>query len=476
MFDDFRSFVEYLSSVGELRKIEGADWDLEIGTITELMAERQGPALLFDEIKGYPKGYRIACNVIMTPKRQRIALGISEAVSEEDIIRDWKDRLKQIKLVPPREVATGPVMKNILTGDKVNMLRFPTPRWHELDGGRYIGTGVVIITQDPDEGWVNCGTYRIMIQDEKTLAFHSSPGKHANLIRQKYWGSGKDCPVIIAFGQDMFLFTMSTIGLKWGTSELEVAGYMKGKPIDVIKGSITGLPIPATAEIAIEGFSPPPSVDARPEGPLGEWTGYYASGSRTEPVVQVRAIYHRDDPIVHGQPPVKPPLNSWYPIPLHSTGMLWNRLEMSGIPGIKSVYMHGPGSRVVAVISIKQGYLGHAKQVGAFVASILSGNSHGRWVIVVDEDIDPTNWESVMWAVTTRCDPETSIEIVRGFLSSRLDPTLPPEKREMGNFTTAKVIINACKPYHWQKDFPPVNRASDELRKKVIEKWSSLFV
>ena len=476
MFDDFRSFIEYLSVVGELKKIDGADWDLEIGTITELFGERRGPALLFDEIKDYPTGFRIASNVIMTPRRQRIALGIPEALPEVEIIRDWKDRLKQIKPVPPREVATGPVMENVLTGKNVDLLKFPTPRWGELDGGRYIGTGDVTITKDPDEGWVNCGTYRIMLHDQKTLAFHSSPGKHANIIRQKYWAKGENCPVVMSFGEDMLLFTMSTIGFPWGVPELDVAGYMKGKPIDVIKGPITGLPIPATAEIAIEGFSPPPSVDGRPEGPIGEWTGYYASGSRTEPVVQVKAIYHRNDPILHGQPPVKPPLNSWFPIPLHSTVMLWNRLEVNGIPGIRSVCMHGPGSRVVAVISIKQQYLGHAKQVGVLTASLLSGNSHGRWVIIVDEDIDPSDWESVMWAVTTRCDPETSVEIVRGFLSSRLDPTIPPEKRERGDFTTAKVIINACKPYHWMKDFPPVNVASDELRKKILDKWPSLFV
>src|SRR4030067_476771 len=129
MFDDFRSFIEFLSGVGELKKIQGADWDLEIGTITELFGERKGPALLFDEIKDYPKGYRIATNVIMTPRRQRIALGISETVSEESIIRDWKDRLKEIKPVPPREVTTGPVMENVETGNKIDIYKFPTPRW-----------------------------------------------------------------------------------------------------------------------------------------------------------------------------------------------------------------------------------------------------------------------------------------------------------------------------------------------------------
>jgi len=282
--------------------------------------------------------------------------------------------------------------------------------------------------------------------------------------------------VVMCFGQDMLLFAMSTMQLPWGMSEFEAAGYIKGKPIEVIRGPITGLPIPATAEIVIEGFSPPPSVDSRPEGPFGEWTGYYASGARNEPVVHLKAIYHRNEPILHGQPPVKPPANTWYPIPLHTAVTLWNRLEVAGMPGIRGVYVHGPGNRIIAVVSIKQGYLGHAKQVGTLASTMLSGGAcAGRYIIVVDEDIDPADWESVMWALTTRCNPEDSIDIVRGFLTSPLDPMLPPEKREKRDFTTAKVIINACKPYHWMKNFPPVNRAGDELRKRVLDKWSGLF-
>jgi len=474
--ESLREFVEVLDKRGQLKKVEGADWDLEIGAITEMVAERQGPALLFDKIKGYPKGYRIATNLLYTKVGQRIGFGIPEELSDVEVVKYWKDKWAEYKPVPPVEVDSGPVMENILTGDKVDILKFPAPKWHEMDGGRYIGTGVVTITKDPDEGWVNCGTYRVMVQDNKTLAFYASPGKHATIMREKYWARGENCPVVMCFGQDPLLFGISTMPLPWGLSEFDLAGYMKGKPIEVIKGKITGLPIPATAEIAIEGFSPPPSVDSRPEGPFGEWTGYYASGTRTEPVVQIKAIYHRNDPIIHGQPPIKPPVNTWFPIPLHTATFLWDALEKAGMQGIKGVWVHGPGNRVIAVISLQQRYLGHAKQVANLAASLLQGGAcTGRYIIVVDEDIDPSNWEEVMWAVCTRCDPETSIDLVRGFLTSPLDPTLPPEKRKIGDLTTAKVIINACRPYHWIKDFPPVNQASDELRKKVLDKWGYLF-
>jgi len=121
-------------------------------------------------------------------------------------------------------------------------------------------------------------------------------------------------------------------------------------------------------------------------------------------------------------------------------------------------------------------YLGHATQVGALAISLLSGGAcTGRYAIVVDEDIDASNWEEVMWAITTRCDPEKNIQIVRGFLSSPLDPSLFPEKRAARDFTTAKVIINACRPYHWIKDFPKANRAPDELKNRILQKWPHIF-
>lgn len=474
MVNDLREFIEELDKRGQLRKIEGADWDLEIGTITELVAERGEPALLFDKIKGYPSGFRVFSNG-NTEIGQRITFGIDEKLPNIEVIKQWKDKWAKYKPIPPVEVKSGPVMENILTGGDINMFQFPTPKWHEQDGGRYIGTGVTTITKDPEEGWLNCGTYRVMVHDKKTVSFYVSPGKHAAIMREKYWAKGESCPVVMCFGPEPLLLGMSTMALPWGISEFDMAGYIKGKPIEVIKGRFTGLPIPATGEIAIEGFSPLPSIDSRPEGPFGEWTGYYASGTRTEPVVQVKAVYYRNNPVIYGQPPLKG-VSVWYPIPLHVAAPLWNQLETVGITGIKGVYVHGVGGRVIGVISIEQSYLGHAKQVANLAASLLQGGAcTGRYIIVVDEDIDPSNWEEVIWAICTRCDPESSIDIVRGFLTSPLDPALSPQKRAMKDFTTSKVIINACKPYHWIKEFPPVNKSSDGLRKKVIEKWSYLL-
>ncbi len=476
MFDDLRGFIQKLDEMGQVTKVDGADWDLEIGTIIELMVEHKKPILLFDNIKDYPAGYRLVTNIFKTGVALRLGLSIPEELSGIEVIRYWKNICEQYNPVPPIEVKSGPVTENVLTGEQVDILKFPALKWHEMDGGRYIGTGSAIITRDPEEGWINVGTYRIMVQDERTLGFYISPGKHGAVMREKYWAKGESCPVVICFGQEPHLFAAASANVPWGVSEFDFAGHAKGRPIEVIKGEVTGLPIPATAEIAIEGFAPPPSVDSRKEGPFGEWSGYYASGSRNEPVVRIEAIYHRSSPIVLAVPPTEPGGSGTFAIPIHTASTLWSALEKSGMQGIKGIWAHGTSNRIAVVVSVQQRYLGHAKQIATSAASLVQGEGGtGRYIVVVDDDIDPSNPRELMWAIYSRCDPETSIDIVRGFLSSPIDPVIPPEKRSRGDFTQTRVIVNACKPYHWIKEFPPVNRSSPELRKKVRDKWGHLF-
>ncbi len=471
--ESLREFIERLDEIGELRVIENADWNLEIGAITEIVAEKKGPALVFDRIKGYEKGFRVATNILTTPLRQKIALGMSPEIPDLEVVRMWKEKLENFQPKKPKFVDDAPVMENVMENENVNLLRFPVPKWHEHDGGRYIGTGSITITKDPDEGWVNLGTYRIMVQDEKTLSFYASPGKHATIMREKYWERGEDCPVVVSLGQDPLLWMCSTMPLQWGISEYELAGHIRGKAVEVVEGKHTNLPLPANAEIVIEGFSPPPEKESSPEGPFGEWTGYYASGVRETPVIKVKAIYFRDNPIIHGQPPFKPPIPTWPPIPIHSAPFVWSWLERMGFPGIKGVWIHGPGNRTLVVVSIKQMYLGHAMHVASAVASIYYGGAlTGKFVVVVDDDIDPSDFDEVLWAITTRCDAESGIEIVRGFLTSPLDPSLSPHKRAEKNFTMAKVIVNACKPYHRIDEFPKINRFSRDIRERVLKKWN----
>ncbi|TAK29317.1 MAG: UbiD family decarboxylase, partial [Chloroflexota bacterium] len=461
-----------LDDIGELRVVEGADWDLEIGAISELMREQKGPSLLFDKVEGYPAGYRVAANLFGNPKQYCLPHGISSDMSDDEFVQWWRGKMKAYEPVPPVKVKDGPLMENVINGEAVNMFRFPAPKWHELDGGRYIGTGSCTICRDPDSGTVNLGTYRIMIHDEKTISFLVVPGKHGDVIRNKYWAKGQSCPVAVAFGQDPLLWTASTqYNWPWGSSEYDLAGYLRGEPVEVLEGPLTGLPLPARAEIVIEGEAPPPDVDARPEGPFGEWNGYYGSGAATEPVIRVKAIYHRNNPIIQGNPPYKPPLPH-FPMPEHLLGQArtWNVLEANGVTDFK---VGGPAaSTKIKVISIKQRYAGHA----AKAALIVAAHSYTMtFIIVVDDDIDPNNMDEVLWAMATRCDPQTSIDVVNNGWGSSLDPRITPEKKANHDYTSSFCIIYATRPFSWANEYPAVNRFSDEYRKKMSEKWKSLL-
>lgn len=475
-YDDLREYIRLLEKADWLKKVEGADWNLEIGTICEINSEHNGPALLFDKIKDYPEGYRLLTHFIFKPKKvQRLAFGFPDDMPDKEIIRDWKDKLQNYKPMPRVEVKKGPILENVLTGNDIDMFKFPAPFWHEQDGGRYIGTGIVSINRDPEEGFVNMGTYRVMIHDKDTLGYFQSPSAHGDVIRQKYWAKGQDCPVVMCFGQDPMVYAASTFQLPWGCEELDFAGYIKGRPVEVIKDDVTGLPIPATAEIAIAGFAPPPEKESRKEGPFGEWTGYYASEPAKRPLVRVKKVYYRNNPILCGAPLNKAE-PAWYEIPIHCAPSIWERLLAIGMYGIQGVWSYGRGNRTIAVISLKQSYLGHAQQVGTLAAAVCRGSAMaGKFTIVVDEDIDPSNWDEVAWALSTRVDPDTAIDILHGHLNTPLDPSIPPEKRAKGDYTSSRVVINACRPYHWIKEFPQVISSSPEMRRQVQEKFGYLF-
>jgi UbiD family decarboxylase len=475
-YNDVREYLKILEKANCLNTVENADWNVEIGTICEINAERNGTALLFDKIKGYPEGYRLLTNYIFEPKKiQRLAFGIPDSVSDNEVILEWRDKLVNYKPVPPVVVDSGPIKENVLTGKDIDMFKFPAPFWHVQDGGRYIGTGDLNINRDPDSGFVNVGTYRVMIHDKDTLGYFMSPGAHGGIIREKYWQQGKDCPVVLCFGQDPMIFAASTMQVPWGVSEYDFAGYIKGKPVEVIIDDVTGLPIPASAEIAIAGFAPPPEKEGRVEGPFGEWTGYYASEPIKQPLIHVKKVYHRNKPIITGAPLNKSE-PAWYAIPIHYAPNIWERLLALGMPGIKGVWSYGRGGRTIAVISITQSYLGHAQDVATIAATTPRGAAmSGKYTIVVDDDIDPSNWDEVAWAISSRVDPETQIDILRGHNNTPLDPAVSPAKRAIQDYTMARVIINACRPWHWRNEFAQVISSPPEMRKQVMEKFGHLW-
>jgi 4-hydroxy-3-polyprenylbenzoate decarboxylase len=281
-------------------------------------------------------------------------------------------------------------------------------------------------------------------------------------------------PALIVAGGDPLTFLMACSELPYGLCEYDVVGGLRGKPTQVVRGKHTGLPFAAHAELVLEGFVEP--GNRRSEGPFGEWTGYYGSGVRDEPVMDVKAIYHRNDPIILGCPPQRPPDElARYRAVLRSA-MLRQNIEKAGVPGVTAAWAHEVGTgRMLLVVAIKQRYGGHSKQAGFVASQCHVGAYCGKLVIVVDDDIDVTDLEQVIWAMLTRADAATSMDVIKGTWSTPLDPRVDPVERERGNFTNSRLIVDACRPWHWRDRYPPVNMPSPEAMKKAREKYGYLL-
>lgn len=472
---DLRTWIELADKHDQLRVVHGANAEEEIGAATDVLQHEDGaPAVVFDEIPGYGEGFRVLVNALGTVDRMALALNAPLGLSKLQLSDVWRERIAGLTLIPSVEVSDGPVMENVQRGDDVDLTMFPAPQWHPGDGGRYLGTGSYDVTRDPDDGWVNVGTYRVMVHDKTRLGYYISPGKHGRVHRQKYFDRGEPCPVVMVFGSHPAFFLASSTEIPYGVTEYDWVGGIMGQAVEVIRGPITGLPFPANAEIVVEGFAT--NDEMLPEGPFGEWTGYYASGERVEPVLKVEAVYFRNDPIIHGSPPGRPPDElSRYRAPLRSA-LLYEELAKAGVPDITGVWQHeAGGSRMLTVVAINQRYGGHARQALHIAAQCHTGGYAGKYVIVVDDDIDPSNLEEVMWAVCTRSDPAESIDLIRRAWSTPLDPRITPERRAAGDFTNSRALIDATRPWEWRNQFPPVNVPAQGDKQQARERWGYLL-
>lgn len=471
--NDLRDWLGAVEALGELRLIKGAHWNMEIGGISQInYRQRPNRALLFDEIKDYTPGYRVLTASMGSTRRMALTFRLSTDLDGRGLIEElrgkplaWEHAAQHF---PPRFVATGPVLEEVHEDGDVNLLEFPAPVWHEKDGGRYIGTGCAVITRDPDSDWVNLGAYRTMVLDERHVTVLIGIGKQGRMHYEKWWAREGRCPVAISLGHDPLLFALAGLEVPLGVGEYNYAGAVMGEPVDVIAGPRTGLPIPAGAEAVLEGWIYP-DKQAK-EGPFGEWTGYYTGGKRasTAPVLEVETVLHRKDPIVLGAPPGKPPHDYSYMKSVMKSAMIQDALVRAGLRGIRGVWApECGGGRSLIVVSMKQGFCGHSRQVAAMAAMCPEASYMNRYVIVVDEDVDYMNLEEVVWALCTRVDPATDIEVMHKTQGSKVDPM----RREPGPTYNSRALFDACRPFDWIDEFPPVTESSPEFMAEIMRKW-----
>jgi len=422
--------------------------------------------VVFENVPGTLEGSRVLTN-FFSGKRMNMTMGFAHDLSKLELTDAFRDQyMSDMKTIPHTFIEDGPVLENIMEGDDIDVNAFPTPLWHDRDGGRYIGTGSYNVTQDPDTGALNVGTYRVMIQDKKKVGFYISPGKHGRIHRDKYAARGEKMPALVVCGGDPMMFLMASTEVPYGLCEYDLVGGYRGKAMQCIKGKVTGLPFPANAELVREGWVEP--VGQQAEGPFGEWTGYYAGGANKEPAIRIETFMHRDNPILMGAIPAVPPNDDTFYRGSYRCGAVWNQLEAAGIPEVKGVWAHeAGGSRMWLTVAIKTMYGGHSKQAGLIASQCHAGAYANRWVIVVDDDIDPANLNDVIWSMCTRCDPKDGLDVLNGCWSTHLDPM----SYSLEDPRNSRVVVDACIPFRRKDTFPIVARNSENLDQRIFKKF-----
>ena len=472
---DLREWLSLIETAGHLKRIGArVDPDEELSAITYMATRSENaPALLFENLAGDRFGARVLANMLGASKeRYALAVGIDPELPVGAMIAATRAIMTH-KLAPVLiEKSAASVNETILRGADVDLTAFPAPKFWPGDGGRYIGTGNITLTRDPGSGRINVGVYRHMLHAANRVGMYCSPGKHGRLDREACWASGKPCEVVAAYGIDPVLFMLGAQAFSAAEAELEVAGGIMGRPVELTVAEYVDLPIPAHAELVIEGLLHP--GDEEMEGPLGEFTGYYGNERSRQPVIEVKAVHCRRSPILTAALMADYPsceIGAYYAI-MRSARIL-DDLTRIGAPGVTGAYAHPAAASGwgMVIVSLKQQYAGHAAQILALAAQCPAAAYFTKWVIAVDDDIDPTDFNQVMWALSTRFNPSDDLDVLRNTWSTGLDPSLyPPEIRPYGS----KVLINACKPHRYIRQFPAATRLRAETYERVTARWAEL--
>lgn len=465
---DLRDFIATCEKAGQLKRIKAeVDWELELSHICKVVEEKSGPALLFENLKGYESP--VLTGAFGTTERLAIILGKSPDLSLVDLTKEWVNVAVK-ELIPAREVKDGPIFENVVDGDKVDTFAFPSPKFYELDGGRYFGTAVFMVIQDPETGDVNLGTYRMGILDNKSVGVQILKGKKADRIMKKYGKAGKKMPACAIIGGDPLHIFAGAATIAKAKSGYDVVGSLRGEPVEIVRGRFTGLPIPAAAEIVLEGEIDPANL--RNEGPFGEYTGYYTEElikQIPKPALDIKQVYFRNKPILWETSVGRPVGDQHMLYAFTRNASLWTDLAKMEIPGIKSVYtMPEASGRFWVIVSVQQMYPGHADQVGAAVIASNTGTYGIKGVIIVDDDIAADDLPRVWWALGTRYNPARGTQIINRGRSTPLDPALGADENK---FITSRIILDATIPFEW-KVKPTEIKLTDSIVKKVKERWA----
>jgi len=485
-YNDLRDFIDQLERKDLLKRISvEVDPYLEITEICDRTLKRQGPALLFENVKNSP--VPVLANLFGTP--ERVAMGMGEDsiealreigkllafLKEPDPPKGLKDAwekmpvFKQVLNMAPKEIKKAPCQKIILEKDDVDLGMIPVQTCWPGDVAPLITWGLVV-TKGPEKERQNLGIYRqqVIAKNKVIMRWLAQRGGALDYREWQQKHPEEPFPIAVALGADPATILAAVTPVPDTLSEYGFAGLLRGSKTEVVKCALSDLQVPASAEYILEGFIYP--GDVAEEGPYGDHTGYY-NETETFPVFTIERITHRKDPIYHstytGRPPDEPAI----------LGVALNEVFIpilqKQFPEIIDFYLPPEGcSYRVAVVSMKKQYPGHAKRVMMGVWSFLRQFMYTKFVIVVDEDVNTRDWQDVIWAMSTRVDPVRDFTFVENTPIDYLDFASPVSG--LGS----KVGIDATNklPGETDREWGTPISMDESVKQKIDQIWSSLNI
>ena len=469
---DLRDWIALLEREGELVRVAAeVDPNLEITEIVDRTVKSRGPALLFENPKG--SAHPLLINQFGTERRMCLAFGVERLDDVAKRVADVLEmqppqglvekvrglqKLKSIADSRPKTVGKGPCQEIVLQGDDVDLGLLPIQRCWPGDPAPFI-TLPAVITHDPRTGGRNVGMYRMQVVDRNTTFMHWQIHKDG---RADYLATGGRIEVAVALGLDPVTAYSASAPLPKHVDELMLAGFLRGEPVELVKGVSVGVEVPARAEIVLEGYIEKDEVGE--EGPFGDHTGYYTA-AELFPVFHVTALTMRREAIypsiVVGKPPQE---DAWLG---KATERIFLPAVRATVPEIVDYDLPVAGAfHNCCLVSIRKQYPGHARKVMSAIWG-LGMLSLTKCIVVVDAHVDVHDYEQVLFYAGANVDPKRDAVLGEGPLD-HLDHA--PERQFVGG----KLGIDATAkwPEEGARPWPEEIEMSAEIKERVTRRWS----
>ena len=399
-------------------------------------ARDEWPVIRFDNVAG--SDMALVTNLFGKYELLGLALGVDPDRPKSEILDRFRERVA--KPVPTKQVSRdeAPVKQVVIGKDKVDLGKFPVLKHAEGNSGKYIAVGCLVV-KDPETGVLNAGVYRHEIQGKAEIACMFNPAHHAGYIYRKYCEAGKPMQAVLFIGHHPAAVLGALSKQPFHTDEYQMMGALMGEPLEVVDAETVDIPVPAWAEIAIEGYLDP--AKETKDGPFSEYTGFYGPAKDPVGLMQVTAITMRKDAIYHDLDPSHREHNLAGALTFETS--LYTSVSKL-VPSVTGVHMPASGNcTFTAYIKIKKRVPGEGKSAGL---AAIAGDANVKIAVVVDDEIDIYNDSDVLWAISTHVQADRDVTIIPFAMGAHLDPSAYGEVRTEKGPMQTKMIIDATRP------------------------------